>query len=188
MKVKASCLTVSAALLALPVLALEPVRVAPAGAPSSAEVAPPAEPGERFEVSGAVYAADGRTPIAGASVYVYQTDARGYYRPDDAMGNRNPRLHALLRTDARGRYQYLTIRPGSYPGTRVPRHIHYEVTAPGHGTRVFEIVFDDDPLVTPRIRGEASRPGAFYALGVVQGGPGGRRRLTQDVVLPEMSR
>jgi protocatechuate 3,4-dioxygenase beta subunit len=114
-------------------------------------------------------------------VYVYQTDARGYYRPDDAMANRDPRLKALLRTDARGRYSYRTIRPASYPGTRVPQHIHYEVTAEGRGQRVFEIVFEDDPFLSARVRAEAARPGSFYSLRAVP--PGGR--LTQDVVLPE---
>ena len=176
---------VALTLLALPVLARDPSRVAPDDAPSSADVAPPSEPGERLEVSGAVYAADGHTPVTGASVYVYQTDARGYYRPDDAMGNRNPRLMALLRTDVRGRYSYRTIRPGSYPGTRVPQHIHYEVTAHGHGTRIFEIVFADDPFVGGQIRAEAGGPGSMYALQSVRKGPGGVGRVTQNVVLPD---
>ena len=183
MKVKASSLAVAATLLAVPLLAREPTRVAPDGAPSSADVAPPGEPGERLEVSGVVYAADGRTPVTSASVYVYQTDARGYYRPDDAMGNRNPRLMALLRTDGRGRYSYRTIRPGSYPGTRVPQHIHYEVTAERHGTRIFEIVFEDDPFLSAQVRADAARPGSFYALQPVRKGPGGVGRVTQDVVL-----
>ena len=51
-------------------LARDPSRVAPASAPSSGEVAPVGEPGERLEVKGVVYAADGRTPIPGASLYV----------------------------------------------------------------------------------------------------------------------
>jgi len=185
MKVKAPSLAVALTLLALPLLARDPSRVAPNDAPSSADVAPPNEPGERLEVSGVVYAADGRTPVTSASVYVYHTDARGYYRPDDAMGNRNPRLMALLRTDGQGRYSYRTIRPGSYPGTRVPKHIHYEVTADGHGTRIFEIVFEDDPFLSRQIRAEAARPGSFYALQPVRRGPGGVGRLTQDVVLPD---
>ncbi len=185
MKVKVSRLAAALMLLALPLLAREPTRVAPDGAPSSADVAPPGEPGQRLEVSGVVYAADGRTPVASASVYVYQTDARGYYRTDDAMGNRNPRLMALLRTDGRGRYSYRTIRPGSYPGTRVPQHIHYEVAAERHGTRIFEIVFEDDPFVGPQVRADAARPGSFYAMPPVRKGPGGVGRLTQDVVLPE---
>jgi len=131
-----------------------------------------------------VYAADGRTPVGGASLYVYQTDARGHYRPDDAMGNRDPRLMALSQTDGQGRYSYRTIRPGSYPGTRVPKHIHYEVTADGHGTRIFEIVFEDDPFVSPQIRADAARAGSVYALRRVQKDTGGAARVRQDVVLP----
>ena len=183
MDMKASVLILAPTFLALPLLALEPSRIAPRDAPSSAEVAPAGEPGSRLEVSGVVYAADGRTPVASASVYVYQTDARGYYRPDDAMGNRNPRLMALLRTDGQGRYSYRTIRPGSYPTTRVPQHIHYEVTADGHGARIFEIVFEDDPFMTRKIRDEAAQPGSIYALQQVRPGPGGVGRVTQDVVL-----
>jgi protocatechuate 3,4-dioxygenase beta subunit len=175
---------VAAALAAQPVLSATPSRVAAQDAPSTGEVASATEPGERLDVSGVVYAADGRTPVARASVYVYQTDARGYYRPDDAMGNRDPRLRALLRTDAQGRYAYRTIRPGSYPGTRVPGHIHYEVAAEGHGTRIFEIVFEDDPLVTEAIREDAARPGSIYALRKVEPLPAGGGRVVQDVVLP----
>jgi protocatechuate 3,4-dioxygenase beta subunit len=169
--------------LAAPALARDPSRVAPDGAPSSADVAPAGEPGQRLEVKGVVYAADGRTPLARASVYVYQTDARGYYRPDDAMGNRDPRLMALLRTDPAGRYSFRTIRPASYPGSRVPQHIHYEVGAVGHGTRIFEIVFDDDPFVTAEIRTRAASPGSIYSVRPVAPGPGGVGQVTQDVVL-----
>jgi protocatechuate 3,4-dioxygenase beta subunit len=169
---------------AAPLPAREPSRVAPDGAAPFAELAPPGEPGEPLEVSGTVYAADGRTGIPGASVYVYQTDARGYYRPDDAMGNRDPRLFALLRTDRGGRYSFRTIRPGSYPGTRVVQHIHYEVTAEGHGTRIFEIVFDDDPFMTEAIRRSAAEPGSVYSLRRIEPGAGHAGRIVQDVVLP----
>ena len=167
---------------AAPLLARE-VHARPETAPSSAAVAAPGEPGQRLEVKGVVYAADGRTPVPRASVYVYQTDARGYYRPDDAMGNRDPRLMALLRTDAAGRYSFTTIRPGSYPGSRVPQHIHYEVAADGHGSRVFEIVFDDDPFVDDEVRRRAAQPGSIYSLKRVEPGPGGVGRVEQDVVL-----
>jgi protocatechuate 3,4-dioxygenase beta subunit len=177
------CVALTLALWAVPLLARDPSRVAPASAPSSAAVAPEGEPGQRLEVTGVVSAADGRTPVAGASVYVYQTDARGYYRPENAMGNRDPRLMALLRTDASGRYSFTTIRPGSYPGTRVPRHIHYEVGAEGHGTRIFEIVFDDDPLVTEDIRTNAARAGSVYSLKRVEARPSGVGLVVQDVVL-----
>jgi protocatechuate 3,4-dioxygenase beta subunit len=171
------------ALLAASALARDPSRMAPEAAPSSAAVAAPGEPGVRLEVRGAVFASDGRTPVARASVYVYQTDARGHYRPEDAMGNRDPRLKALLRTDATGRYSFTTIRPGSYPGTRVPQHIHYEVAAEGHPSRIFEIVFEDDPLVTDEVRRQASQPGSVYSLRPVEKGLGGTGLVVQDVVL-----
>jgi len=184
MKLKGSCLAVASMLGAASLFAAEPRRIAPKDAPSSADVAAADEPGRRLEVSGTVYTAAGRKPLAGASVYVYQTDAKGYYRPDDAMGNRDPRLKALLRTDAQGRYSYRTIRPGSYPSSSVPQHIHYEVTAEGQGSRIFEIVFDDDPFVTAKIREDAARAESIYALQRVTRGPGDVGRVTQDVVLP----
>jgi len=175
-------LVLSSALLPAPVGAQTPSRIAPEKAASTADVAPPGEPGDRLEVSGTVFAADGKTPVPAASVYVYQTDARGYYRPDDKMGNRNPRLFALLRTDERGRYSYRTIRPGSYPETRVVQHIHYEVAATGHGARIFEIVFEDDPFMTDEVRRRSAEPGSIYSLKRVD--PlGGVGRITQDVVL-----
>jgi len=164
-------------------LAREPSRLAPASAPSSGDVAPAGEPGDRLEVKGVVYAADGRTPVPSASLYVYQTDARGHYRPDDAMGNQNPRLMLLLRADAAGRYSFRTIRPGSYPGTRVPQHIHYEVAAPGHASRIFEIVFEQDPLVTAEIRRQAAEPGSVFSIRPIEPGAGGAGQVTQDVVL-----
>jgi len=183
MKTRNGSLAALLALLAVPVPAREAARVAPEGAPSSAAVAPAGEPGQRLEVQGVVYATDGRTPVAKASVYVYQTDARGHYRPDDAMGNRDPRLKALLRTDAAGRYSFTTIRPASYPGSRVPQHIHYEVSAAGHGSRVFEIVFDDDPFVTDEIRRRAAEPGSMYSLKRIEREPSRVDRVVQDVVL-----
>ncbi len=171
--------------------AQRPPRVAPLDAPSVGEVAPAREPGERLAVSGVVYAADGRTPVPGASVYVYQTDARGFYKAgpqdvrDEPMGDRAPRLYALLRTDAQGRYSYRTIRPGSYPDSRVPQHIHYQVTAEGRGVRVFEIVFDDDGLVTAEIRRRAAQPDSIYALRKVERGHDRIGRVRQDVTLPD---
>ena len=183
MKAVARSLVACLVLTASVAVAREPNRVAPESAPSSGDVAAGAEPGERLEVKGVVYASDGRTPIPKASLYVYQTDANGLYRPDDPMGTRNPRLMVLLRTDAAGRYSYRTIRPASYPGTNVPQHIHYEVTAAGHGARIFEIVFDQDPLVTAEIRRQATQPDSIYSIRRIEKGANDVGQVTQDVVL-----
>ena len=90
---------------------------------------------------------------------------------------------ALLRTDAAGRYSFTTIRPGSYPGTRAPQHIHYEVAAGGHGPRFFEILFEDDPHVDDELRRRAAQPGSHYSLRRVAKGPVGESLVVQDVVL-----
>jgi protocatechuate 3,4-dioxygenase beta subunit len=128
------------------------VHEAPAGAPSVGRLAPQAEPGQRLQVNGVVVGPDG-APIGGASLYIYQTDAEGYYGVKPASDNRNPRLKLFLRSDAQGAFAFDTIKPGSYPDSRVPAHIHFEVTAPGRAPKIFEIVFEGDPLVTAQMRG-----------------------------------
>ena len=171
-------------LLCIPAtLAAQAPREAPADAPASVVVVPDGEPGTPLVIRGVVYSADGRTPVAGASVYVYQTDARGYYAPDDARASGSPRLRGYLRTDEAGRYDFVTVRPGSYPGTRNPGHIHYHVRAPGHAERVFEIVFEGDPLIPERWRRDAGRPGANVAIVRLEDGGEGVLRGEQDVVL-----
>lgn len=132
-------------------VAAQSVHEAPRDAPSIGRAAPAAEPGEALTVSGVVVGADG-TPIAGASVYVYQTDREGYYGVKPASDNRNPRLKLFLRSDARGSWSFTTIKPGSYPGSRVPGHIHFEVAAPGRTPKIFEIVFEGDPFITAEMR------------------------------------
>jgi protocatechuate 3,4-dioxygenase beta subunit len=128
------------------------VHEAPPGAASSGRVVPPGEPGQPLRVSGVVVARDG-APVAGASLYIYQTDHEGYYGVKPASDNRNPRLKLFLRTDAKGAWSFETVKPGSYPNGRVPPHIHFEVSAAGRTPKIFEIVFEGDQYVTDEMRG-----------------------------------
>lgn len=131
--------------------ALQSVHEAPAAAPSSGRVAPQGEPGQPLHVSGLVVDRGGK-PVVGASLYVYQTDREGYYGVKPASDNRNPRLKLFLRSDAQGVWAFDTVKPGSYPESRVPPHIHFEVSARGHAPKIFEIVFEGDPFVTAEMR------------------------------------
>ena len=139
--------------LAAVTLAAQAVHEAPSNAPSTGRLAPAGEQGEPLSVSGTVHGPDG-APISGASLYVYQTDREGYYGVKPASDNRNPRLKLYLRSDAKGAWSFQTVRPGSYPNSRIPGHIHFEVSAPGRAHRVFEIVFEGDPYVTDRMRND----------------------------------
>lgn len=118
-------------------------------APSTVTVASPGEPGARLVVTGRTL--DGRTPVAGVSIFVFHTDARGRYAtdiPDLTTAELNPRLHAALRTDSEGRYRYDTIWPGSYDNG--PAHVHYVVKAQGYEPLLLSLQFDDDPMVIGR--------------------------------------
>jgi protocatechuate 3,4-dioxygenase beta subunit len=123
-------------------------------AQSTLQVAAPGEPGTRLTVSGVVQGRDGK-PIAGVDIHVYQTDAQGRYTPDKPMDEPHARLAGHVRTDAAGRFELRTIRPGGYPQTvhlegrdrHIPAHIHLDLTAPGHPARRLQMVFADDPLV-----------------------------------------
>jgi protocatechuate 3,4-dioxygenase beta subunit len=148
------------------------IQEAPPSAPSAGRLTPQGEPGQPLHVSGVVVGADG-APISGASLYVYQTDREGYYGVKPASDNRNPRLKVFLRSDAKGTWAFETIKPGSYPNSRVPAHIHFEVSAPGRAPKIFEIVFEGDPLVTEEMR----RDPTFSVRPVTDG------KVTERIVL-----
>jgi protocatechuate 3,4-dioxygenase beta subunit len=169
-------------LLSLAVCAQAPT-VAEKNAPSKITITTKTEPGERLTVTGVVYAADGRTPLANASVYVYHTDATGRYTPGPKDDNRNPRLRGYLRTDAQGRYEYTTIKPAPYPGDGPPAHIHYHVNAPGHQERVFEIVFEGDPKISANIRAEAAKEDSGFSIRQLTGDARNGWHCTQNVTL-----
>jgi protocatechuate 3,4-dioxygenase beta subunit len=124
---------------------LAPQYTAPENAPSGVVIAGRDEPGERLVVTGRTL--DGKKPVAGVSLYVFHTDAKGRYAPDidNRVGEFNARLHGFLRTDADGRYQYETTRPGSYDNG--PAHVHYVVNARGYQPLLLALQFEDDPLV-----------------------------------------
>jgi protocatechuate 3,4-dioxygenase beta subunit len=153
------------------------------GGPSKVVVAPVGEPGERLVVSGTVFKTDGRTPVPGARVYVYQTDVNGYYRPG-ANDSKNPRLKGTMVTGPSGQYEFRTIKPGPYPGGGVPAHIHYVVNAPGHRERVFEIVFEGDPALTDRIKEDAKKDDCAFCIRPLARGPDGAWQVVQDIRLP----
>ncbi len=120
-------------------------------------IAGPDEPGTRMVVEGRVLAADGTTPIAGATVFVFHTDDAGYYSPG-GMDESDARLCGLMLTDAQGRYRYETVKPGHYATGGPPAHVHYRVWGPGISRQSFSLNFEGDPLLGERGKDASANP------------------------------
>ena len=104
----------------------------PATLASTRRIAPVTEPGSPLIVRGRILAVDG-TPAATAVIFAYQTDRGGLY-DTPANGPHSWRLRGWARADADGRFTFETIRPGSYPNSNNPPHVHFTAFLPD-GTR-----------------------------------------------------
>jgi protocatechuate 3,4-dioxygenase beta subunit len=143
------------------------------------------EAGEPLEMRGVIYRSDGKTPAPGVILYVYQTDAKGYYSPapGQTQGRRHGHLRGWMKTDRMGRYELRTLRPAPYPNRDIPAHIHPVVKEPGKNEYYLdEYLFADDPLLTPEKRGKLENRGGSGIVEVARNKNGiwmGRR----DIVL-----
>ena len=112
--------------------------------------------GERIIVSGRVLDENGR-PVPNALVEVWQANAAGRYphKADRHNAPVDPNFSGAGRTltDAKGRYRFITIRPGEYPWRNHynawrPAHIHFSLFGQAFLTRlVTQMYFPGDPLL-----------------------------------------
>jgi len=97
-------------------------------------------------VRGTIYDMDGKS-APDVKKFLYHTDAAGYYsRP--VSNPRQARLRGTVRSDARGQYEFDTIKPGHYADAHQPPpmhiHIHLEPPhLPDH--RVDSYYFEGEP-------------------------------------------
>jgi protocatechuate 3,4-dioxygenase beta subunit len=112
--------------------------------------------GERIIVTGRVLDEGGR-PVRNTLVEIWQANAAGRYvhKADQHDAPLDPNFTGAGRvvTDAEGRYQFTTIKPGAYPwrnhynGWR-PAHLHFSVFGRSFLTRlVTQMYFPGDPLL-----------------------------------------
>ena len=123
------------------------------------------ESGEPLLISGTIYREDGVTPASGVVLFLYQTDAGGFYhRPKEDVFS--PRIHGWLRTGNDGRYEIRTIKPA--PEVLVPdepAHIHVNVFGPGIPEHfLHEFWFEGDKRIKPEAAKELSGRGAFSPI------------------------
>jgi len=118
--------------------------------------------GEQCLVTGRVTGQDG-TPVADATVDVWQANADGFYdvQQPDIQPHRN--LRGLFRTDADGRFWFRTIVPRFYPipddgpvGTLLehtgrhpnrPAHMHFIAAAEGYQPVTTHLFVEDSPYI-----------------------------------------
>ncbi len=105
----------------------------------------PAAIGEEIEVAGQLLDAEGR-PIANGFVELWQANANGRYSNSRDTSNvpldPNFQGYGIVRTDEQGRYRFLTIKPGLYPGRT--RHLHFRVGGPGFEPLPTQMYFAGD--------------------------------------------
>jgi protocatechuate 3,4-dioxygenase beta subunit len=155
---------------------------------AEARIAPEGEPGEPLVIDGFVRRADG-SPAPGVVVYAYQTDASGIYPRATAPVGAAARLHGRLRSwaksDAEGRFRFRTVRPGGYPSTTIPQHVHLHVLEPGRCTYyIDDLLFDDDPRLTATERRRLEGRGGS-GIAEPRRDADGTWRARRDIVLGE---
>lgn len=154
-------------------------KLKPARVTSTERIAPPSEPGTPFVVRTTLLDPTGK-PAAGVQVFAYQTDRTGIYAAPGAADQW--RLKGWAVTDAQGRFEFKTIRPGSYPGGGAPAHIHLIFTTGCCGRQVSEMVFDDDPLITKEFR-DRQGPSSIFVFARPVAKPDGSQEVAYTIRL-----
>jgi protocatechuate 3,4-dioxygenase beta subunit len=107
------------------------------GAPNTARLHKPGDPGFALRVLGRVLNTRGEK-VPGAQIDVWHADHAGLY---DVQGYR---YRAKIAVGDSSEYTLETIMPGHYPD-RPAQHIHYMISAPGHQTLITQAYFATDP-------------------------------------------
>ena len=177
-------------------LRLVPVAMAgqgPSGQPVPKNVTwravlvPDGEPGDPLIISGRIFLPDGK-PAEGVVLYVYNTNVEGLYtKVPEPNGPEHPRLAGWVKPDAEGRYEFRTIKPGAYPGRRIPAHIHIRTVGTDYDW-IDEFQFTGDPFLTKKDQATSTslieRYGpAFASIVRVERGADGILRAHRDIRL-----
>jgi protocatechuate 3,4-dioxygenase, beta subunit len=111
--------------------------------------------GQRISIEGQLLDTDGR-PIPGQLIELWQANAAGRYQHavDTHPAPLDPNFdgYGRCRTDGRGRYRFVTVRPGAYPWGNHPNawrpaHLHFSAFGRAFTHRlVTQMYFPDDPL------------------------------------------
>ncbi|MGI8657126.1 MAG: intradiol ring-cleavage dioxygenase [Pyrinomonadaceae bacterium] len=149
------------------------------------------EPGEPMQISGVIYKADGRTPAPNVILFVYHTDAKGYYSPapgQTGLARRNGHLRGWMKTNATGEYKFTSIKPAPYPNRDIPAHVHPIVKEPDTNEYyIDDYWFDNDALLTKEKREKRENRGGSGIIQLTKNGDGiwtGKRNIVLGLNIP----
>ncbi len=156
---------------------------APADVSWKTTMAKETDEGEPMIISGTVFERDGKTAAPNILIYLYHTDMYGIYgRKGDA--HRHGKFRGWMLTDERGKYEFRSIKPASYPDTTFAAHVHMTVT--GKDFRedwIDSILFEGDRFITQRERDEAGKKGGFQPIVKLEKGADGMLLGVRDIQL-----
>ncbi|MDQ3291915.1 MAG: catechol 1,2-dioxygenase, partial [Bacteroidota bacterium] len=117
-------------------------------APLRTNINPTDYSGKLFHLSGTVFKEDGITPFPNSVVEVWQCDSNKVY--DNSSDDY--RYRGTQKTDAKGRYHFITCHPVPYPDDDKgehyrPAHIHMRISGDGQQDLVTQVYFKDDPYL-----------------------------------------
>ncbi|MGI8600537.1 MAG: hypothetical protein ACR2KB_14895 [Chitinophagaceae bacterium] len=123
---------------------------------------------QKLKLNGTIYKKDGKTPAGGVILYIYHTGEGGTYETkvnENGWGRRHGMHRGWIKTAANGRYTFYTIKPGSYPNSSMPAHIHATIKEP-HLNEYYidDFHFEDDPFLTSN---EKNNPSPKAGSGIV---------------------
>lgn len=138
---------------------------------------------EKMIISGTVYKSNGKTPAPDILIYFYHTDREGYY----GRGKSEPKhghFRGWLLTDAKGRYEFTSIKPAAYPNRTFAAHVHLTITGKDFKEdSVDSILFEGDKFITEQERNEAGKKGDFNPLLRLEKDADGILRGTRNIQL-----
>lgn len=138
--------------------------------------------GEPMIISGTVYQTDGKTAAPNTLIYFYHTDMYGIYGRSGE--HKHGKFRGWMLTDVKGRYEFRSIRPASYPNSTQSQHVHMTLTGTNQREDwIDSILFEGDKFLTQRERDTAGGRGGFQPIVKLEKGADGIARGVRNIQL-----
>lgn len=126
----------------------------------------------KLKVTGTIFQNDGKTPAKDVILYIYHTNQNGVYPKkgnETGWAARHGYLRGWIKTTDDGVYTFYTTKPGSYPNSSEPAHIHAIVKEQGvNEYYIDDFLFNDDPFVTQKIRDSRRQRGGSGIISLIK--------------------